>query len=94
MKDATLRSRYDRGKGGDVLEERGLRVLYDGVLAPGDVLYVPAGFPHTTATPRGPSFHLTFGVACTNGFGLGLGALRRLATSPPVSRKPLHFTST
>lgn len=42
----------NRGKGGDVIseEELGPTPLIDAVVKRGDVLYVPAGFPHTTDT--------------------------------------------
>ena len=41
-----------RGKTGDVLlfEEMDDEPLLDIVLRPGDILYVPTGFPHTTDT--------------------------------------------
>lgn len=50
----------NRGKAGDVLsipEELSDKLEMDVVLRPGDVLYVPAGFPHTTDTcgPSSPS---------------------------------------
>jgi len=41
----------NRGKGGDVIEQSDLGVpLLDVVLRRGDVMYLPAGFPHTTDT--------------------------------------------
>jgi len=77
----------NRGKGGDVLtkEELGEPVL-DILLEPGDVLYVPTGFPHTTdttttAAPEGAdsvsdtSVHLTMGLD-THVWGLTLAHLR------------------
>ena len=70
-----------RGKGDDVLALGDLddAPLLDVVLGPGDALYVPAGFPHTTDTlgcalENEPSVHLTLGVD-THIWGLdGLGA--------------------
>jgi hypothetical protein len=64
-----------RGKAGDVLsfEEMGPPII-DTVVQPGDVLYVPTGFPHTTDTSttvdgadessvfEEPSVHLTMGL--------------------------------
>ncbi|KAH8069900.1 histone demethylase [Aureococcus anophagefferens] len=58
-----------RGKGDDVLELGELEETpaADVVLTPGDCLYVPAGWPHTTdtlecAVDDEPSVHLTLGV--------------------------------
>ena len=70
-----------RGKGDDVLElgELDESPAADVVLGPGDCLYVPAGWPHTTdtlecAVDDEPSVHLTLGVD-THIWGLdGLGA--------------------
>jgi hypothetical protein len=59
---------FARGKGPDKLDIRELdEPLIDTVLSPGQILYVPAGFPHTTDTVQGveatePSVHLTFGL--------------------------------
>lgn len=74
----------NRGKGGDVLtkEELGEPVL-DILLEPGDVLYVPTGFPHTTDTTTAgeadsvsdTSVHLTMGLD-THVWGLTLAHLR------------------
>jgi Cupin superfamily protein len=57
------RDPLDRGKQGDVLtlEELG-PPLIDTVIGPGDVLYVPVGFPHTTDT-------LNTGDACQHSGG-------------------------
>ena len=57
-----------RGKGTDVLafDEFDDEPVLDVTLRPGDVLYVPAGWPHTTDTldcaTDDPSIHLTLGV--------------------------------
>jgi len=59
-----------RGKSSDILTLFELeKPLIDDVLQPGQVLYVPAGFPHTTdtitedaANAEEPSLHLTLGV--------------------------------
>jgi hypothetical protein len=57
-----------RGKGTDVLsfDEFDEEPVLDVTLRPGDVLYVPAGWPHTTDTldcaTDDPSIHLTLGV--------------------------------
>ncbi|CAM9621685.1 unnamed protein product [Scytosiphon promiscuus] len=77
-----------RGKGADVLSldevmgEGKEGALVDVVLEPGQFLYVPAGFPHTTDTVTGmsgdnpdPSVHLTVGVD-THIWGLNYATLR------------------
>lgn len=84
-----------RGKGRDVLPESALGApLLDSVMEPGQLMYVPAGFPHTTSTelgtspaeqgtseqggPEGPSVHLTLGVD-THLWGLSYMRLREVA---------------
>eukprot|EP00752_Nemacystus_decipiens_P011678 g10365.t1 len=78
-----------RGKGADVLSLNEVMgdgkegALVDVVLEPGQFLYVPAGFPHTTDTVTGmsddgdndPSVHLTVGVD-THIWGLNYATLR------------------
>ena len=66
---------YNRGKVGDVLNPTDLNLLVDVILNPGDVLYIPAGFPHATDTDilctsatdaeeyhKHYSLHLTVGI--------------------------------
>lgn len=66
---------FARGKGSDILEMAELEApMLDIILSPGQVLYVPAGYPHTTdttfigeagdedVTNGEPSVHLTVGV--------------------------------
>ena len=74
---------YARGKANDVLkmEELG-EPLVDVVLEPGQVLYVPGGWPHTTDTlaefcgeGSDPSVHLTVGID-THIWGLTYASLR------------------
>ena len=88
---------YARGKGNDVLllEELG-EPLLDLVLSPGQMLYIPSGFPHTTDTLEGPcqdsteaSVHLTVGVD-THIWGLSYQALRSYALRRKVRS---HFQS-
>jgi len=80
---------FARGKGTDdcpvhLLKESGSELLLDVVLEEGDVLYVPARFPHTTDTiDSGPeetdwSIHLTFGLD-THVWDLDFASLRRFA---------------
>lgn len=74
---------YARGKGPDKLDlEELAKPLIDIVLEPGQVLYIPAGFPHTTDTLEGrckdsedPSVHLTIGID-THIWGLTYASLR------------------
>lgn len=72
---------FARGKGTDHLSLSELDApLLDVVLSPGQVLYIPAGFPHTTDTIYGitdgdPSVHLTVGID-THIWGLNYASLR------------------
>ena len=76
---------YARGKNKDVLDLSELsEPLIDHVMSPGQVLYVPGGFPHTTDTVTGinsdsdPSVHLTLGVD-SHIWDLSYAGLRKLA---------------
>lgn len=76
---------YARGKNKDVLDLNELsEPLIDHVMSPGQVLYVPGGFPHTTDTITGiasdsePSVHLTLGVD-SHIWDLSYAGLRKLA---------------
>jgi len=72
---------FARGKGKDELTLDEMESpLLDVVLSPGQVLYVPAGFPHTTDTLEGitspdPSVHLTVGLD-SHVWGLTYASLR------------------
>ena len=79
---------FARGKGSDSvplyrLKEEGTLVIST-VLEPGDVLFIPAGFPHTTSTvvddesDDETSVHLTFGID-HHIWDLDYAAARRLA---------------
>jgi hypothetical protein len=79
---------FSRGKRGDLITQQELgQPMVDVVLSAGDVLYVPAGFPHTTDTRGGShdddfvfsdtSVHLTVGLD-TNVWGLSFGHLRSM----------------
>jgi len=80
---------FARGKGTDVLDERYLPCMLDVALGARDVLYVPAGFPHATATANTSSLHLTFGLAPTSNFGLSLDSLRIAARGRRTVYDPL-----
>lgn len=75
---------FARGKGKDALPLASLGApLLDTVMQPGQVLYIPAGFPHTTDTLEGvsstePSVHLTVGLD-SHVWGLSFAGLRSYA---------------
>jgi len=76
---------FQRGKGTDMLDLSTCGApLIETVLQPGQVLYVPAGFPHTTDTVTDndpgddPSVHLTIGID-THIWGLTFAHLREFA---------------
>lgn len=75
---------FARGKGKDELPLASLgEPLLDTVMQPGQVLYIPAGFPHTTDTLEGvsstePSVHLTVGLD-SHVWGLSYAGLRSYA---------------
>lgn len=99
--DSTLKSELDpfaRGKGGDsltvaMLEKEGSELLLDVTLLPGDILFVPSRFPHTTDTldcygdeDRGErkfgkediSMHLTIGLD-SHVWAMNYNSMRTLA---------------
>lgn len=77
---------FARGKSTNVLDLNELqKPLVDTVLHPGNILYVPAGYPNTTDTFAGdalgstaPSLHLTLGVD-THIWNLNYAAVRSIA---------------
>ncbi len=77
---------FARGKGSDLLDLHELDLpLIECVLQPGQVLYIPAGYPHTTDTRlcgagdgTDPSLHMTLGVD-THIWALNYAGLRSLA---------------
>ncbi|CAN0063721.1 unnamed protein product [Choristocarpus tenellus] len=89
-----------RGKGLDVLSVEELlgyrEPLLDVVVEPGQILYVPAGFPHTTDTVTRmdldqntePSVHLTMGVD-THIWGLNYASLRTFSLARAGYKDPL-----
>ncbi|GMH58198.1 hypothetical protein TrRE_jg11179, partial [Triparma retinervis] len=78
---------FARGKGDDdfplhKLSEQGGELLLDVILEKGDVLYVPARFPHTTDTVEAEeggdwSIHMTFGLD-NHVWDLDYGTIRRM----------------
>ena len=83
---------FARGKGTDTMADRPQDLLIDTVMSPGQVLYIPAGFPHDTdtvgeaetetslAAASEPSVHLTVGID-THLWGLSYSKLREVALS-------------
>lgn len=81
---------FARGKGKDALEltELSKEPLVDVVLSPGQILYIPGGYPHTTDTVNTgstsaastTSVHMTVGID-TRVWSLDYAALRRIALS-------------
>ena len=78
---------FQRGKGTDHMTEEPGDLLIDTVMEPGQVLYMPAGFPHTCDTilepvdddiASQPSVHLTVGVD-THLWSLSYAHLREVA---------------
>lgn len=81
---------FARGKGTDHMSPKPEDLLIDTVMAPGDVLYIPAGFPHETdtvgeaetptsaAAATQPSVHLTVGID-THLWGLSYAKMREVA---------------
>ena len=53
--------------------------ILDAELAPGDVLYIPRGFPHAARTRGEPSLHLTLGLTTLTWLALVQDALRECA---------------
>ena len=83
---------WARGKGQDILsiEDELGEPLLDVVMEPGQLLYIPAGFPHVTDTDvesTEPSVHLTLGVD-THVWDLNYASMRDTA----LKRKKLPTT--
>jgi len=88
--DAPQLDPFARGKGTDALRADPADLLIDTVMAPGQVLYIPAGFPHETdtigevsepsalAAASEPSVHLTVGID-THLWGLSYSRMREVA---------------
>lgn len=87
--DKPMADMFTRGKGDDNLpfhaleSDLGCELLLETTLREGDVLFIPAAFPHTTDTSDDDSdgdvsIHLTFGID-THIWGLDYLSLRRLA---------------
>jgi len=68
--------------------------LIDALLAPGDTLYVPAGFPHSASTQERASVHITIGIL-TLTWGAALKEAVKIIESDPALAAPipLRFAS-
>jgi hypothetical protein len=96
--DPALKPNVDpmaRGKASDVLSLEELEApVIDTVLSPGMILYMPAGWPHTTDTVNGidadgdPSVHLTVGVD-THIWGLNFASAREYGLARSGLKDPL-----
>lgn len=84
---------FARGKGVDLINPKVEDLVLDTVMEPGQVLYIPAGFPHETDTigevedaaegpaaeaAEAPSVHLTVGID-THLWGLSYARMREVA---------------
>ena len=93
----TCRDPYARGKGPDKLSLEELEEpLIDAEVRPGQLLYIPAGFPHTTHTQEGSreaSVHLTVGLD-THIWGLDYAFVRELALRRQKQKTLFHLGGT
>ncbi|HUG08038.1 MAG TPA: cupin domain-containing protein [Acidimicrobiia bacterium] len=62
--------------------------VIDEVLAPGDSLYIPAGFPHSASTQELASVHITIGILAMT-WADALEAATRLVREDPELGRPL-----
>lgn len=62
--------------------------LIDALLAPGDSLYIPAGFPHSASTQERESVHITIGILTVT-WTAALKESLKILESDPSLRTPL-----
>ena len=62
--------------------------LIDALLAPGDSLYIPAGFPHSASTQGAASVHITVGIL-TLTWAVALEEALKVVEADPELRAPL-----
>lgn len=67
--------------------------VIDVLLAPGDSLYIPSGFPHSAATQDSESVHITIGILSTT-WAAVLKEVVRIVESDPVMKTPLPLRFT
>ena len=62
--------------------------LIDSPISPGDVLYIPAGFPHSASTQEQASVHITVGILSLT-WRAALGEAVKLAEADQLASEPL-----
>lgn len=68
-------------------------VLIDALLAPGDSLYIPSGFPHAAATQDRESVHITIGILATTWAAVVKEAMKIVESDPDMQTPlPLRYT--
>ena len=66
--------------------------LIDALLAPGDTLYVPAGFPHSASTQERASVHITIGILTLTWAAVLKEAVKVIESDPALAAPiPLRF---
>lgn len=66
--------------------------LIDALIAPGDSLYIPRGFPHSASTQERASVHITIGILTTTWGAVLNEAVRIIEERPELSDPlPLRF---
>ncbi|MPZ53110.1 MAG: cupin [Acidimicrobiia bacterium] len=67
--------------------------LIDGLLSPGDSLYIPAGFPHSASTQEQASVHITIGILSVTWATAVREALKVVESDPAFDEPlPLRFS--
>ncbi len=66
--------------------------VVDALLAPGDSLYIPVGFPHSASTQEQASVHVTIGILTITWVAVLREALKTLESDPSLAMPlPLRF---
>ena len=66
--------------------------VIDADIAPGDSLYIPAGFPHSASTQQRESVHITIGILTLSWAAVMTEAVRAVQSDPALHRPlPLRF---
>lgn len=66
--------------------------IIDALIAPGDSLYIPSGFPHSASTQERSSVHITIGILTTTWGAALKEAVKIIEKRPELSdRLPLRF---
>ncbi|MFZ0013100.1 MAG: cupin domain-containing protein [Acidimicrobiia bacterium] len=68
--------------------------VIDAVLAPGDSLYIPAGFPHSASTQQDVSVHVTIGILAVTWAAAVKEVLKTVESDPALGEPlPLRFSA-